>query len=189
MIEQIKKENLVEVTNRNNGTTGYTLSNGLHRSFNLGETKKISLDELNELVVTPGGEYLLQNYLMIKDKSALDFLNMNPEPEYYYTETEVKRLLQEGSLEQLEDCLNFAPQGVIDLVKSIAVKIEISDVRKRDLITEKTGFNIGNAIYVNKVLEDEQSNKAEEKTTERKAAPIAISEEKKPSKYNVVKEG
>ena len=99
MLEKITKENLVEVTNRNNGTTGYTLSNGLHRNFNIGETKKISMDELNELNVTPGGEYLLRNYLIINDKAALDFLNMDPEPEYYYTEDKVRQLLLEGSVE------------------------------------------------------------------------------------------
>ena len=187
MLEKITKENLVEVTNRNNGTTGYTLSNGLHRNFNIGETKKISMDELNELNVTPGGEYLLRNYLIINDKAALDFLNMDPEPEYYYTEDKVRQLLLEGSVEQLEDCLNFAPRGVIDLVKSVAVKLEIPDVRKRDLITEKTGFNVGNAIYVNKVLEEEPV-KENSKAPARKAAPLETKQEK-PSKYNIVKEG
>jgi hypothetical protein len=93
------KTTYVEVTNRNNGTTGYTLSSGLHRDFNIGETKKIDIEELNELLVVPGGEFLLKNYLVIKDQSALDYLDIKPEPEYFYTETEIKKLLLEGSLD------------------------------------------------------------------------------------------
>ena len=47
----------------------------------------------------------------------------NVEPEYFYTEKEVKELLTNGSLEQLEDTLNFAPEGVIELIKTMPVKM------------------------------------------------------------------
>lgn len=172
MEEKISATKYVEVTNRNNGITGYTLSNGLERTFNLRETKKIPLEELQEVEAIPGGEYLLRNYLMIKDQTALEYLNINPEPEYFYTEDEIQELLNNGTIEQLEDCLNFAPQGVIDLVKSFAVKLEIPDIRKRDLITKKTGFNISNAIMVNKALEEEPTPAVEATTTQRKAEPV-----------------
>jgi hypothetical protein len=99
MENKITSTNFVEVTNRNNGTTGYTLSSGLHRDFNLNETKKIDIEELNELRVTPGGDYLLRNYLMIKDKSALEYLDIETEPEYFYTEAEIKKLLLEGEVD------------------------------------------------------------------------------------------
>ena len=172
MEQKISTSNLVSVTNRNNGTTGYTLSNGIHRTFNLKETKKIDLEELRELSTIPGGDFLLKNYLIINDKSALDYLELNPEPEYFYTEEEIKTLLLSGSVDQLEDCLNFAPQGVIDLVKSLAIQLEIPDIRKRDLIFEKTGFNVNNAINVNKILDTEPTDKTETETVQRKAQPI-----------------
>ena len=63
------------------------------------------------------------NYLIIDDKSALDFLNIQPEPEYFYTDVEIKKLLLEGSLDQLEDCLTFAPNGVIDLISSVPKRL------------------------------------------------------------------
>ena len=138
----------VEVTNRNNGITGYTLNSGMERIFNINETKKVPLEELQEVEAMPGGEYLLRNYLMIKDKTALDYLNVEPEPEYFYTENEIKELLLNGTLDQLEDCLNFAPQGVLDILKDKAVSLEIPDMRKRDLISKKLGFNIDNAIKI-----------------------------------------
>ena len=180
----------VEVTNRNNGITGYTLNSGMERIFNINETKKVPLEELQEVEAMPGGEYLLRNYLMIKDKTALDYLNVEPEPEYFYTENEIKELLLNGSLDQLEDCLNFAPQGVLDILKDKAVSLEIPDMRKRDLISKKLGFNIDNAIKIEKAFkEDSTLNNKETTTPERKSTPVVVEDKpvrKASSKYNVV---
>ena len=180
----------VEVTNRNNGITGYTLNSGMERIFNINETKKIPLEELQEVEAMPGGEYLLRNYLMIKDKTALDYLNVEPEPEYFYTENEIKELLLNGTLDQLEDCLNFAPQGVLDILKDKAVSLEIPDMRKRDLISKKLGFNIDNAIKIEKAFkEDSTLNNKETTAPERKSTPVVVEDKpvrKASSKYNVV---
>ena len=74
---------------------------------------------------------------MIDDNETLDSLNMgNQEPEYFYTEADVKKLLLEGTLDQLEDALNFAPEGVLKLIQDIAVAIEVPDTRKRKMISE-----------------------------------------------------
>lgn len=180
----------VTVTNRNNGTTGYTLQNGVRRQFQIGQSRKVDLEELRELAAIPGGEYILQNYLIINDKTALDYLNIAPEPEYFYTEKEIKELLLNGTLDQFEDCLNFAPQGVIDLVKSMAIDLKLPDVRKRELIFEKTGFNVTNALNVNAVLDAESEKPIDKPKVERKAQPItAVTEPTRkaaPPKYNVV---
>lgn len=180
----------VTVTNRNNGTTGYTLQNGVRRQFQIGQSRKVDLEELRELAAIPGGEYILQNYLIINDKTALDYLNIAPEPEYFYTEKEIKELLLNGTLDQFEDCLNFAPQGVIDLVKSMAIDLKLPDVRKRELIFEKTGFNVTNALNVNAVLDAESEKPVDKPKVERKAQPItAVTEPTRkvaPPKYNVV---
>lgn len=169
-----QKITMVDVTNRNNGFTGYTIPDlGVKRNFNLRETKKISLDELKALSYVPGGEYILKNYLIVNDKSALDFLNIDTEPEYFYTEKEIKFLLEQGTMDQLEDCLNFAPAGVIELVKEISVKTELPDMRKRKLIAEKTGFDVNAAINVNSIMNaDDNAAPAEQQTTRRKAAPV-----------------
>ena len=86
MEKKITEANYVNVTNRNSGTTTYVLSNGQRRTFAVNETKKIDLEELKEVNAIPGGEYLLRNYLIIDDKSALDFLNIQPVREYFYTD-------------------------------------------------------------------------------------------------------
>ena len=189
MIEKTTTVQYVKVTNRNNGYTGYTLTNGQKRLFNIGETKQISIDELKELSQIDGGEYMLRNYLIVNDKTALDFLNIDPEPEYYYTEKEIKFLLEEGTLDQLEDALNFAPQGVVDLIKDISIKIELPDTRKRKMILDKTGFSIDNAIMVNRIVNtDTEENSSASTEVKRKANPVQQQDEApvRKSKYTVV---
>lgn len=170
-------EQLIKVTNRDNGYVGYGIPDtGVRRKFAPGESKEIPLSELKALQYVPGGDNILKDLLVINDQSALAALNMDVEPEYFYTTEDVEKLLFEGSLEQLEDALNFAPEGVINLIKDIAVKKEIPDTRKRDLITKKTGFNINNAIMVNNIM-NEDSEPEEDNAPTRKAAPITVKTE------------
>ena len=153
---------LIPVRNRNNGFTGYEIKDrGIWRNFAPGETKKISLEELQQLQYQPGGDYTLKNLLVVEDKEALDLLNMEVEPEYSYTENDIRNLLFNGTLDQLKDFLDFAPAGAIEIAKNIAVKEEIPDVRKRDIISEATGFNINNAININHMMDEEEKEKAE----------------------------
>ena len=148
---------LVKVQNRDNGSVGYTIPdlNNLHRTYQPNETKSITMDELRKLSYVPGGMEILRNYLVILDEEAREEILSDVEPEYYLTKDGVKKLLLEGSLDALLDCLDFAPSGVIDLVKDVAIEIELNDVKKRDAILNKTGFNVTNAINFNKETTDE----------------------------------
>ena len=154
-MRNIKDTDLIQVRNRNNGSTGYTLDNNFHRNFEPGATKKVPFSELKELQYAPGGEYILENYLVIEDQDALDLLNMTVEPEYFYDEESVRKILFQGTLDEFADFLDFAPAGALEIAKDIAVKEEIPDVRKRDKLSKKTGLNINNAIMVNKVMAEE----------------------------------
>lgn len=172
---------LVDVTNRSGGWAGYVIpDSGVTRTFTPAETKRISIDELWQLQQSiPGGDYLIRNCFIIKDSETLDVLSMTDlEPEYFYTEKEVKKLLLEGTLEQLEDALNFGPSGVKDIIKNVAVQIELPDIRKRDLIFEKTGTNINNAINVNKIMNEETKTEGTEEKAKRKASPITVEDNK-----------
>lgn len=148
----IDKNLLVEVTNRDNGRVGYVIPdmNNLHRVFMPKETKSITYDELCKLNVIAGGQTLIKDCLIIHNSEVLKDLLGDVEPEYFYSENEIKDLLLNGSVEQLLDCLDFAPLGVIDLIKDFAVKLEINDIRKRNAIFNKTGFNVTKAIEINK---------------------------------------
>jgi hypothetical protein len=92
------------------------------------------------------------------------------------TEDDIKKILSpEGTLDQLRDFLDYSPEGGKELIKKLAVEMELPDTRKRKIISEATGFSIDNAINVNAILnaEDAQS-KEEEKLArgQRRATPI-----------------
>ena len=113
----------VTVFNRNNGSVGYVIPemNNLQRQFSPGETKQIDLEELQQLYWIPGGRVILENYLVIQDEDAVQQLQMKVEPEYFYTDDDVKKIMLTGSLDQFLDMLDFAPLGVIESIKELAV--------------------------------------------------------------------
>lgn len=161
---------IVAVKNRDNGNVGYTVPDlQIRRQFTPGEVKRVTAEELRKLSYASGGKYILTHCLIIDNKQLVDQLLGRVEPEYYYTEKQVKELLLNGTLEQLEDCLDFAPKGVIDTVKSLAVSLEINDLAKRTAISEKTGLNVTKAIEINH--ETEQAPVVKKATT-RRAAPV-----------------
>lgn len=167
---------LITVTNRDSGHVGYTIAErGIHRTFAARETKQIPLEELKQLQWVPGGEYILKHLLIVNDRDALSALNMEVEPEYFYTEDDIKKILSpEGTLDQLRDFLDYSPEGGKELIKKLAVEMELPDTRKRKIISEATGFSIDNAINVNAILNAEDTQSEEEKPVrgQRRATPI-----------------
>lgn len=173
---------LISVRNRNNGSTGYSIPDrNITRLWNVpGEIKNIPFAELQSLQYVPGGEYILENLLIVEDDEALNALNMHVEPEYKYTEEDIKNILlsvDNDSLDRLEDFLNFSPAGGIDLAQKLAVELEIPDTRKRKMISEKTGLNIDNAIMINHMMNDDDSEEEKAAAPKRKTTPLG--EEKK----------
>ena len=115
------------------------------------------------------------NNLIIHDKSAVEELLPEAEPEYFYTTKDVDFLLEQGTLDQLKDALDFAPEGVISLIKEQAVKNELNDVKKRDAILEATNFNVTGAIEINHLAQVD--DKSENNTKVRRASLLGESEE------------
>ena len=156
----MQKNTIIKVLNRDNGQTIYSIPemNGLRRVYEAGETKEVTFEELQKLTYIPGGMALLKNNLMIQNKMAVKELLGEVEPEYLYTESEIKTLMLSGSLDEFLDCLDFAPGGVLQLIKTLAVEMPLNDVRKRQAIFEKTGFNVDNAIKIKQQSEEPQGN-------------------------------
>lgn len=190
----LNDKEIIKVRNRDNGTVGYTIPDlgNLHRNFQSGEVKKVTMEELRKLSYIPGGDVILRDYLVIEDNNeAIEELLGDVELEYTYTEADVEKLLKYGSLEEFLDCLDFAPQGVIELVKHLAVKLEVNDIAKRQAILEKTGFNVNNAIMINHETEKvgEEPAKARRATTTVKDKQVTATEATRRTtpKYNVTK--
>ena len=119
---------------------------GIRREFSPTETKKISYEELEKLSYQPGGVAMMTNFLQIQDAPATDSLGIVTEPEYYMSEQQIVDLIRSGSLDAFLDCLDFAPVGVIDLVKKYAVSVPLADYDKRQALKEKTGFDVDAAL-------------------------------------------
>ena len=118
---------------------------------------------------------MLKEFFILDNQAAIDELINGVEPEYYYTEEDVKTLLLTGSLDELKDCLDFAPEGVIELVKKVAVDIKLNDISKRKAIKESTGFDIDMAIYVNEETSEEKIEEKKERRTAIKKAETTTS--------------
>lgn len=149
----MNKDKLIKVLNRDNGAVVYSIPemNGLRRVFQSGETKEITFQELQKLSYKPGGGKLLKNSLVIiNNPEAVQELLGHVEPEYNYTKDDILRLMKEGSLDEFLDCLDFAPTGVTDLIKTLAVEMPLNDVAKREAIYNKLGYNVDNAIRIQK---------------------------------------
>lgn len=172
----INKNTKVKVRNRCGGSVTYMLPdmNNFQRTFARGETKELPFEEIQKLAYIPGGSYLLQHSLVIENLEAREEILGAVEIEYDYTEQDVEKLLNNGSLDELLDCLDFAPMGVINLVKEIAVKIELNDIKKRDAIFKKTGFNVNNAIRIKE--ESNETVEEESAAPTRRVAPAAQTE-------------
>ena len=165
---------MVGVTNRSRGTVGYTIPDmgNLQRFFAHGETKVVPMEEIRKLDWTPGGAVLLRDYLKIEDAEAVEEILHDVEPEYNYTEKEIKEILLNGSMDQLMDTLDFAPEGVIDLIKDLAIKLEIPDVRKRNAISERTKCDISKAIEINQ-LSKNQDEEPDTRVKQRRVQPVS----------------
>ena len=178
-------EQKIKIRNRSEGSVGYKIPdmNNLHRQFMANETKTISKEELEKLYNIPGGQYLLAHCLIVEDKEALRDVVGHVEPEYFYTDEDIANLLTTGSLDAFLDFLDFAPQGGIDIAKSLAVKLEINDINKREAIKKKTGFDVTKAIEFNKMTAEDTPQ--EEKV--RRTMPIGEEPARRvaPPKYKV----
>ena len=160
------KNKIYNVKNRSASTVVVRIPElGIRKEFAPSETMRMSFDELEKLSYQPGGRGLMANFLQIMEDEVNDELGVPREAEYYMSEQQIAELLRSGSIDQFEDCLDFAPIGVIDLVKQIAVQMPLTDTIKIRALREKTGFD------VEKALANAEAEKAPE---------VAVSEDKKP---------
>lgn len=143
---------------------------GIRREFSPTETKKVSYEELEKLSYQPGGLAILTNFLQILDNPSVQDLGIKAEPEYHMSEQQVVELLQKGSLDAFLDCLDFAPVGVIDLVKTFAVSLPLTDYEKRKALKAKTGFDVDAALK-NIAAEKAEDSKSETENTGRRIQP------------------
>lgn len=185
----ITSDTMYNVKNRSSSVVVYRIpETNLRREFQPGETKKIPFGELEKLTYQPGGHALLEEFLQIVDEAVTNNLNVRREVEYDMSEVQIRDLLTRGSLDAFLDALDFAPMGVIDLIKTMSVSLPLEDYNKRKALLEKTGFDVDKAVA------NLQAEKAEEKAAatetaapaERRVKPAAQTGRRTAPNYKVV---
>lgn len=143
----INQDTLYNVKNRSSSVVVYRIpESNLRREFAPGETKRIPFGELEKLTYQQGGREMLEQFLQIVDEVVTTDLNVHRDVEYNMSESQIRDLLVSGSLDAFLDALDFAPIGVIDLIKTMAVKLPLTDLNKRKALKEKTGFDVDKAL-------------------------------------------
>lgn len=142
---------LIEVQNLTNHQVVYISYDGKRQAFEGQQIKKIRAEELRQLGYSKGGLRLIREFLSIKNQELAREFNISDdsfEHEYQWTRADVDNVLLHGSMDALRDALDFAPDGIIDLIVDRAVYLRIADVNKRKVIAESTGRDINNMITV-----------------------------------------
>lgn len=183
----MESSKILKVKNRSASLAIYSIPEiNIRREFAPGETKNITYGELEKLSYQPGGRAIMQNFLQIIDPEATGDLGINREPEYDLSEQQIVDLMNNGSLDAFLDCLDFAPVGVIDLIKKFAVSLPLNDINKRDALKKKTGFDVTVAL-ANMQKEKEDADAPVVETKERRVKTESAPEGRRTTpKYNVV---
>lgn len=201
----IEQNTMYNVKNRSSSVVVYKIpETNLRREFAPGETKRVPFGELEKLTYQEGGRELLENFLQILEEEVTTDLNVKREIEYNMSEAEVAELLRTGSLDAFLDALDFAPIGVIDLIKSLAVQLPLTDIDKRKALKQKTGFDVDKAlIHIEEEKAEEKAPAATSTVSGRRVQPAATqtqgrrvqqpatqapAQENKP-KYTITKKG
>ena len=166
----IEQNTMYNVKNRSSSVVVYKIpETNLRREFAPGETKRVPFGELEKLTYQPGGRELIANFLQIMENEVTDDLNVHREPEYNMSEEQVRDLILNGSIDAFLDALDFAPLGVIDLIKTMSVQLPITDMAKREALKAKTGFDVDKAIENDRASkEDNKKETIADKPVERR---------------------
>ena len=171
----IRSEDMFNVKNRSTSVVVYRIpESNLRREWAPGEVKRIPFGELEKLTYQPGGRELIANFLQIMENEVTDDLNVHREPEYNMSEEQVRDLILSGSIDAFLDALDFAPIGVIDLIKTMSVQLPITDMAKREALKAKTGFDVDKAIENDRASkEDDKKETIADKSAERRVTESA----------------
>ncbi len=129
----------------------------------------LTFGDIEDYSYQPGGDRMLREYLQLSEADISQLALGEPQLEYNYSEKDIIALLKPANPDNFDaflDCLDFAPTGVIDLVKKYAVELPLTDTRKLEAIAEKTGFNAADAIR--HAAEEKEVEKEEKKAPQRR---------------------
>ncbi len=181
----------IAVQNLTNNDVVYIDDNGgiaRRMVFHAQQTIPVEKEVIERMQYDTGGAVLLKDFLSVKDDDMRTDIGIPADQiEYNWTKEDVKNLLTSGEEDALRDALDFAPQGIIDMIIDMAVAMPLNDRNKVEIIAEATGRNIEMMIN-NKLQYEKASEKAPEKATQRRTTPKAQPGRRVPSQKELEKE-
>lgn len=161
---------IVPVKNLMAYRVAYVLDSGVHRRFAPYSTIKVTAGELRQLSYQPGGTELLTNYLRVCNKDlAHEFGVTDDMVEYNWDEKDIVNALTTAPIDVLLDALDFAPDGIRDMIVDKAVDLEIPDINKRDAIKSSTGYDITKMIETKHAYDDVETEEAPAPAAQRRS--------------------
>lgn len=156
--------------------------------FHAQQTIPVEKEVIERMQYDTGGSILLKDFLSVKDEDMRADIGIPEDQiEYNWTKEDVKNLLTSGEEDALRDALDFAPQGIIDMIIDMAVDMPLNDRNKVEIIAEATGRNIEMMIN-NKLQYEKSTDKAPVKTAQRRSTPKAQPGRRVPSQKELDKE-
>jgi hypothetical protein len=164
---ELKDNMMVEVINNSTGSVSYFSElSRIHRKWDKPDSKKkVSLEELRELVSASGGYELLENFLLIKDMDVREELGLPVNKEYMLDDKEIKALLKK-SVDTIETTLENTSESIKEKIAQAAIDTKLSDLDKLEVIKEHSGVDVLFAIQEKK--EEEKQEKTDKKKTTKK---------------------
>ena len=178
---------ICNVKNRSGSHVVYNIPEiGVRRSFAPGEVKKISYEELEKLTYQAGGMEIISRFLQIQDETVLNNFNMKVEPEYHMNERQIANIIVNGSQDEFLDLLDFAPDGVIDLVKRMAISLPMTDYNKIKALKEKTGLDVEAALKNIRAEKEDEKPSIDDAVPQRRVKKDEPAGRRTTPQYNVV---
>lgn len=166
MMAELQDNMMVEVVNNSTGSVSYYSElSRMHRKWDKPETKKkVSLEELRELVSASGGYELLENFLLIKDVNVREELGLPINKEHMLDDKDIKAVLKK-SVDVLESTLENTSDSIKEKIAQTAIDSKLGDLDKLEVIQEHTGIDVLSAI---KEKKEEEKEKKSEKSSKAK---------------------
>lgn len=176
----------MKVKNRSASVSGYTIPDlNVRRRFAPGETKDIPQSEIEKLLYQPGGAEIFYGNLQVSAEDLKALQLGSQEQEYFYNESDIKKIMISGSLDEFLDMLDFAPDGVMELIKKYAIELPMTDMNKCEALKKKTGFDAMKALMNVRAVERDAQDVAAAAPVRKRRVEASIDSETA-GKYKIV---
>ena len=170
----VKDTDTITLRNFTTNTVVYrTPSTRVRRELPAGGSIKVTAGEIREMMYDKGCVDILRNYVQICNKPLALEVGVSEdsyENEYNWTLADIKNCLLNGSIEQLADAMDFAPDGIKESLLTEAINLEIPDVRKREIISKAMNRDVSGMIVNKHKIEEDKEPVEKTKTATRRAA-------------------